>query len=476
MSKSNRDAGSNPATNSDKYQVLGLVSIASFMIALDAMVVTTALGMIRLDLAASIEALEWVANAYNLTFAVLLLTGAALGDRFGRRRMFVAGLGLFILASAGCALANGIGVLIAARALQGAGAALVMPLAMALLSTAFAREERAKALGIFSGVTGVALIAGPVLGGAIAGGLDWRWIFWLNLPIGLVTLPFARTRIGESRGPDAALDAGGLTLMAGAALAVVWGLMRANSAGWASMEVSSALAIGALLAVGFWRFEQRTSTPMVPLRLFAARGFAAGNAAGFCLYASMYGVVFLLPQFLQTAQGNDPLGAGLRLLPWTATLFVFAPLGGALVNRLGERPLIVAGLVLQAIGFIWIAVTASPDLDYVRLALPLVLAGAGVSLAMPAAQNAVLSAVSPGEIGKASGIFNMLRFFGGVCGVAVLAGIFAARGHFGSPAAFSAGFGPAIGLAAALSLAGAIAGLWLPARQAAGLAPAPVKT
>jgi EmrB/QacA subfamily drug resistance transporter len=476
MSKSSQEVTSAPAETSGKQWVLGLVSIASFMVALDAMVVTTALGTIRLDLSASMGALEWVVNAYNLSFAVLLLTGAALGDRLGRRRMFMAGLGLFILASAGCALASGIGALIAARALQGAGAALVMPLAMVLLSAAYGPEERGKALGIFSAITGLALIAGPVVGGVIAAGLDWRWIFWLNLPIGLVTLPFARIRIAESHGPNAALDAGGLALMAGAALAAVWGLMHGNSAGWASIEVSSALVIGVALALAFCRFEQRASTPMVPLRLFGTRAFAAGNAAAFCLYASMYGVVFLLPQFLQTAQRNDPLGAGLRLLPWTATLFVFAPLGGALVNRLGERPLVVAGLLLQAFGFAWIAVTARPDLAYLHLAVPLVVAGAGVSLAMPAAQNAVLNAVAPGEIGKASGVFNMLRFLGGVCGVAILAAAFAANGDFDSAAAFSAGFRPAIGCAAALSLAGAGVGLWLPGRHAARLAPAGAKT
>ena len=176
---------------SAKGWVLALTSVASFMVALDALVVTTALSTIRLDLDASIEALEWTVNAYNLSFAVLLLTGAALGDRFGRRRMFVAGLALFVAASAACALAGSVGWLIAARAVQGAGAALVMPLAMALLSAAFAREERAKALGIFSSVTGLALIAGPVVGGAIAQGVAWQWIFWINLPIGLVAIPFA---------------------------------------------------------------------------------------------------------------------------------------------------------------------------------------------------------------------------------------------------------------------------------------------
>ena len=446
-----------------KKWVLVLTSAASFMVALDALVVTTALSTIRADLAASIETLEWIVNAYNLTFAVLLLTGAALGDRFGRRRIFAAGLALFVVASAACALSASAGALIAARAAQGIGAALVMPLAMALLGAAFPREQRGKALGILSGITGIALIAGPVAGGAIAAGVDWRWIFWINLPIGLVILPLIRVRIAESRGPDTALDVGGLILATGAALAAVWGLMRAAGGGW-SAQALGASAIGILLTVAFVAFERRARAPMIPMRLFSLRGFAAGNAAGFTLYASMYGVVFFLPQLL-AAQGNDALGAGLRLLPWTATLFVFAPIGGALVNRAGERALIVAGLTLQAIGFAWVAVIVTPELAYVWLVPPLVLAGAGVSMAMPAAQNAVLGAVAPAEIGKAAGTFNMLRYLGGAFGIAVLAAAFAANGGLGSAAAFSAGFAWSIAIAAALSLMGALAGLCLPSRK-----------
>ena len=455
---------SKASENTAKRWVLVLTSVASFMVALDALVVTTALATIRLDLLASIETLEWVVNAYNLTFAVLLLTGAALGDRFGRRRIFATGLALFVVSSAACALSNNAASLIAARAAQGVGAALVMPLAMALLSAAFPREQRAKALGILSGITGLALIAGPVFGGAIAAGFDWRWIFWINLPIGLVALLLIRVRIAESRGPKTALDLGGLILATGAALATVSGLMRAAAAGWSDPQALAAFAIGALLILAFVAFEQRARAPMIPMRLFASRGFSAGNAVGFALYASMYGVVFFLPQFF-AAQGNDPLGAGLRLLPWTATLFVFAPIGGALVNRIGEQMLTAAGLTLQAIGFAWIAMTVTPDVSYIRLVLPLILAGAGVSLAMPAAQNAVLGALAPAEIGKAAGTFNMLRYLGGAFGIAVLAAAFTANGGFGSPAAFSAGFAWSIGVAAALSFLGALAGLCLPGRK-----------
>ncbi len=455
--------------------VLALTSAASFMAALDALVVTTALSTIRLDLGASIEALEWTVNAYNLSFAVLLLTGAALGDRFGRRRMFAVGLGVFVAASAACALAGSAGWLIAARAVQGAGAALVMPLAMALLGAAFPREERGKALGIFSGVTGLALIAGPVVGGAVAEGIAWQWIFWLNVPIGVIAIPLALRRIPESFGPRIVLDISGLVLVTGAAIGLVWGLMRGNGAGWGSIEVVAALAFGCLLAVAFVVWELRAGAPMVPMRFFRSRAFSAGIAASFLFYAAMYGTLFFLPQFLQIAQGNGPLGAGLRLLPWTATTFVVAPIAGGLVNRIGERKLIAVGLLLQAIGMAWVGLIAAPDLAYANLVAPLILAGAGVTMAMPAAQSAVLGAVAGTEIGKASGIFNMARFLGGAFGGAILAAVFAATGSLGSTQAFSAGVTATIGVSAALSLVAAIVGLRLPARREATAAEATSK-
>jgi EmrB/QacA subfamily drug resistance transporter len=451
--------------------VLALTSVASFLVALDALVVATALSTIRCDLGASIEALQWTMNAYNLSFAVLLLTGAALGDRFGRRRLFGAGLGLFVAASAACALAGSAGWLVAARAVQGVGAALVMALAMALLSAAFPREVRGKALGIFSGLTGLALIAGPVVGGAVAEGIAWQWIFWINLPLGLIAMPLVHRRIPESFGPGTALDMLGVALVTGAALGVVWGLVRGNGAGWTSLEVVVALAAGCLLALAFVAWELRAGAPMVPMRFFGTRAFASGIAASFLFYASLYGTVFFLPQFLQTAQSHGPLGAGLRLLPWTATLFVTAPLAGALVNRIGERPLVVVGLLLQAVGMAWIALIAAPDLAYAKLVVPLIVAGAGVSMAMPAAQNAVLSSVTATELGKASGIFNMCRFLGGVSGITIVVAVFAGTGSFGSAQAFSAGFAPAIGVSAALSLRVAAAGMWQPSRRAGVLAP-----
>jgi EmrB/QacA subfamily drug resistance transporter len=456
-----------------KNWTLGMTALASFMMALDAQVITTAFATIRRDLGASVETLQWTVNSYNLSFAVLLLTGAALGDRFGRRRMFAAGIFLFALASAACALSAGAAALIAARSVQGAGAALVMPLAMAILSAAFAKEERARALGIFSGVTGFALIIGPAIGGFLTENFGWRWIFWINLPIGAVAIGLVLARLRESFGPKVALDIPGLVIIASAALALVWGLLRGNLAGWTSGEVITALAGGALLAIAFVAWELRAPAPMVPMRLFKSGAFSSGITASLLFYAAMYGVLFLLPQFLQTSLGYGPLGAGLRLLPWTATLFVTAPMAGTAVNKFGERRLVVLGLSMQAIGLGWIAIIISPGVAYSSLVAPLVLAGVGVSMAMPAAQNAVMSSVAVAEMGKASGVFNMGRFLGGMFGIAALVTVFSARGSVDTPAAFSAGFAAAMLLAAALSMLGAVAGMWLPARRRLALEPSP---
>lgn len=456
-----------------KNWVLGVTALASFMVALDTQVLTAALATLRAEFGAPMEALQWTVNAFNLSFAVLLLSGAALGDRFGRRRLFAAGIALFMASSAACALSTSILSLIAARAAQGIGAALVMPLGMALLSTAFPREERARALGIFSGVVGIAVLAGPAVGGAITEGLGWQWIFWINLPIGLIAIVMAMTRLRESFGAEAALDIPGLALVAASAFAVVWCLLRGNAAGWSSAEVLTALVVGLLLAAAFFVWELRASAPMVPMRLFRSRAFSSGIVAGFLLYGAMYGVLFLLPQFLQTALGYGPLGVGLRLLPWTATLFVTAPIAGNVVNRIGERPLVAIGLLMQAIGLGWIAMIIAPGVAYATMIAPLVVAGVGVSMAMPAVQNAVLSSVAVVEMGKASGIFNMGRFLGGMFGIALMVAVFSANGTTGSPATFSAGFAAAMRIAAALSLLGAVAGLWLPSRDRAALAEAP---
>jgi EmrB/QacA subfamily drug resistance transporter len=448
--------------SSAQLWVLVLASLGAFMVALDGLVVTTALSAIRRDLDASVVQLEWTINAFTLSFAVLVMTGAALGDRFGRRRLFVGGLALFTVASIGCALAPDVGWLIAARAVQGGGAALVTPLALALLSVAFPPERRGWALGIFSAAIGLGVLCGPVVGGAITEGIAWQWIFWLNLPLGLLTIPLVLRHIPESFGPPTALDLIGLALITAAVLGLVWALVRGNGAGWGSIEVATTLTAGAAMAGLFAGWELRTRQPMLPLRLYRSAAFSAGNAVSFFLFASNLSATYFLAQFLQDALGHDPFGAGLRLLPLTAALFLTAPRAGALVDRIGERPLIIIGTLLLTAGSAWLAAIAEPDLRYGGMIAPFVLAGVGTALTMPAAQKAVVGAVAPSEIGKASGTFTTMRWLGAAFGVAIAVALFEAYGGYGSPEAFRDGFVAAMAVSAGLALAAAIAGSAIP--------------
>ncbi len=452
--------------------VVVLTAIGSLMAALDTLVVSTALSTIRLDFDASVEQLEWTVNSYNLTFAVLLITAAALGDRYGRRNLYAAGLALFTLSSAACALAPDIGWLIAARAVQGAGAALVITLGLALLSAAFPAEKRGAAIGMFSAITGLSVASGPLVGGAVVEGISWEWIFWVNVPIGLVAIPLVFARIKESFGPDSALDLGGLTLVSGGAFGVVWGLVRGNQAGWDSFEVVGSLVVGILLFAAFVAWELRVREPMLPMSFFRSRAFAAGNVAIFFTLASLFTGVFFFAQFLQTALDYGPLGAGLRLLPWTATFLTVAPIAGALADRIGERPLMTTGLALEAIGLAWFALIAEPGMDYSSMLAPFVVAGVGVSMAIPAAQNSVIGSVHPDAIGKAAGVNSMMRELGGVFGIAVTVAVFAGAGGYASAETFVDGFRPAIGVAAAMAALGSIVALGLPGRRtpAAGVA------
>ncbi len=457
----------NAPVQSKQRWALALASLASLMIALDLLVVSTALTTIRADLGASLVELQWTVTGYSLSFAALLMTGAALGDRFGRRRMFAGGLGLFAAASAACALSGSVEALIAARVVQGVGAALVIPVALALVSAAHPPENRGKAIGILEGVTGLATIAGPIVGGGIAGRIGWEWIFWINVPIGLLAITLAFTQLEESFGEDTALDIRGMALITGGALGLVWGLVRGNTVGWGSLEAVGALAAGALLVVVFVAWELRARQPMLPMSFFGSRAFSAAGAASFFLFAALYGSVFFLAQFLQTGLGYEALEAGLLLVPWTATLILIAPIAGALGDRIGERPLVVGGLAVNAAGLGAIALIAEPGLSYWALLVPLIVTGVGASATIPVVQSALISAVAPTEVGKASGANNMVQELGGAFGVAILVAVFTAAGGYVSAEAFSDGFTPAIAACAALALSGAIAGAALPARSRA---------
>jgi EmrB/QacA subfamily drug resistance transporter len=442
--------------------VVVLTAIGSFMGALDTLVVSTALPTIRLDLDASISQLEWTVNAYNLAFAVMLVTAAALGDRFGRRRLYAAGLVGFTAASAAAALSPNVGMLIAARAFQGVAAAFMMSLGLALLSAAFPAEKRGTAIGLYSAVTGLAVASGPVVGGAVVNGLDWTWIFWLNVPIGLIAAPLALARMRESYGPNTALDLPGLGLVSAGALGLVWGLVRGNAAGWDSPEVVGTLAAGAALIAAFVAYERRAKDPMIPISFFRSRAFSAGNLAIFAVFGSLFAEVYFFSQFLQTGLGYDVLDAGLRLMPWTGTFLIVGPIAGALADRIGERPLMVTGLLIQAAATIWIALNASANMSYGEFVVPVIIAGVGISMAIPSAQNSVLGSVAQEAVGKAAGTNSVMRELGGVFGIAIAVAVFAGAGSYASPQAFADGFGPAAGVAAALALVGAVAGSFLP--------------
>lgn len=453
--------------------VLVLTSVANLMVALDAMVVSTALTNIGRELGASIEALEWTVNAYTLSFAVFLLTASALGDRFGRRRMFVIGLLVFVAGSAACAMAPSIGWLIGARAVQGLGAAIVMPLALAQISAAFPPERRGWALGIYSSAAGLSTVLGPIVGGVITDTLTWQWIFWVNLPIGLIVAGLAAARLGESFGAKQPVDVPGLLLSTAGAFGLVWGLVRANAAGWGSFEVQSSLGGGALLVALFVAWELRSAHPMIPMHFFQRRNFAAGNATMFFVTGTLMSSIFFMAQFQQAALGAGPMTAGLRLLPWGIAVIVAARSAAGIAKWFSDAGAIVLGLLIQAASLAWIALIARPDMAYAGMIVPMILSGAGFAVAVTIGQKAVVGAVAMPEIGKASGTLSTVRQLGGAFGVAVAVVAFASFGSYATPTAFSQGFTAAMGVSAALSLAGAGAGLvLLGARvKASGTAP-----
>jgi EmrB/QacA subfamily drug resistance transporter len=441
-----------------------ITSIALFMVALDNLVVTTALPVIRRDLGSSLADLEWMVNAYTLTFAVLLLTGAALGDRFGRRRLFIIGLIVFTAGSAAAALSPSSGTLIVARAIQGIGGAIVTPLSLTILSGAVPADRRALALGAWGGIAGLAIAIGPLVGGAIAEGLDWHWIFWLNVPIGIVAVAMSVARLQESHGPAGALDLPGLGFASGGLLALVWGVIHGNEYGWTDARIIGILAVGAILLALFVWWEGRTKSPMLPLRFFRSRAFTAANVLSFLMYFGVFGSVFLLVQFFQVVQGLSPFQSGLRTLPWTAMPAFVAPIAGVLAGRIGGRPILFAGMVLLTVGLVWIGAVATPTVEYIRLVPGFVMAGIGMGLFFAPIANVVLSAVDPIEEGQASGASNTIREIGGVFGVAVLASVFSANGSYATPATFVSGLQPAVLAGAVFVAVGAVVALALPGR------------
>jgi EmrB/QacA subfamily drug resistance transporter len=457
------------------WWTFALTSAALFMVTLDNLVVTTALPVIRTDLHAGLSGLEWTVNAYTLTFAVLLLTGAALGDRFGRRRMFAIGLGIFTVASAAAALAPSIGALDLARAFQGVGGAIVMPLTLTILAAGVPENRRGVFLGAWGGISGLAVAFGPLVGGAVVSGISWHWIFWLNVPLGLVLIPLALRQLDESRGPFGSVDLRGLVLVSVGLFGIVWGLVRGNSLGWSSPEIVGSLLVGAVVLAAFVWWELRAEHPMLPMRFFRNRTFALANVASMLMSFGMFGSIFLLAQFFQTVQGYSPLGSGLRILPWTAMPMIVAPIAGAMSDRIAPSRIIGTGLALQAIGLGWIAAVSTPTTPYIDLVLPFAISGIGMGMFFAPIANIVLGSVRNVEEGQASGANNAIRELGGVFGVAVLASVFAHYGGYTSQEAFTNGLTPAVWVGAAVVALGAVAAFAIkrrPQREAVALEPA----
>jgi EmrB/QacA subfamily drug resistance transporter len=450
-----------------------ITTIALFMVSLDNLVVSTAIPVIRTDLNASLESLSWTVNAYTLTFAVLLLTGAALGDRFGRRRMFAIGVGIFTAASVAAALAPSVEALNVARAIQGLGGAIVMPLTLTILSAAVPPARRGLALGAWGAIGGLAIAFGPLVGGAVVEGLSWQWIFWLNVPIGILLVPLALSRLLETHGPAGRLDLPGVGLVSAGMFGVVWGLIRGNEQGWASAEIVTTLGLGSALVALFVAWELRAPNPMLPLAFFRNAAFSLANLASLLMFFGMFGSIFLLTQFFQTVQGFSPLGSGLRILPWTLAPMFIAPLAGALSDRIGARRILSVGLTLQAVALGWIAAVSTPTTPYVSLIVPFVLAGVGMALFFAPMANLVLSSVRPEQEGQASGANNAIRELGGVFGVAVLASVFARYGGYDTGQTFVAGMTPALWIGSVGVGLGAVAAFLIPAAPRTQRAAAP---
>jgi EmrB/QacA subfamily drug resistance transporter len=441
---------------------LGIVSVGLFMVVLDNLVVSVALPSIRHSLGASIQSLEWTVSAYTLAYAVLLLTGAALGDRFGRRRMFMIGIALFTASSAAAALAPTPSLLIAARAMQGAGAAIATPLTLTLLADAFPGERRGLALGVWSGISGIAVALGPLVGGGVIELASWHWIFWINVPIGILLVPLAGRMLLESHGAQSRLDLRGLALASTGLFGIVFGLVRSQSAGWGSPSILAGLIAGSVLLLAFVIWELRAPEPMLPMRFFARRSFAVTNVVSLSLYFGMFGSIFFLSQFMQNVLGNSPFHAGLKLLVWTGATMVVAPLAGVFSERWGSRPFMIAGLALQALAIGWMATLVGVHTSFASLLIPFVLGGAGMALVFAPSASAVLSSVGVHEAGQASGANNAIRELGGVLGVAVLATVFTSAGSYASPHAFVSGLVPSLWVGSAVLAAGALIALLLP--------------
>jgi EmrB/QacA subfamily drug resistance transporter len=384
---------------------------------------------------------------------------------------------VFTAGSAAAGLAPTIHLLVLARAVQGIGGAILTPLTLTLLVASVPHHRRGVVIGAWGGIGSLGAALGPVVGGALTVTAGWQAIFWLNLPIGLLLLPAARWRLTESFGPPRPLDLPGVGLASVSLFVLVWAVIRGGGHGWATGPVLLSLGIGAVGLVAFVLWEHRTPAPMLPLRFFRNRTFATASLASLLMYSAAFGALFLLTQLLQTGLGAGPLQAGLRTLPLAVMPVFLAPIGGALCDRIGNRPVMIAALSLETVAFAWLGIATQPGVAYPVLLPALVLMGAGLPLFWAPIANASLGAARPHEQGQASGTSIAIRELAIVLGVALVASTFAAHGGYTTPATFIAGFTPAMWLAAALTATGVLVTFTLPrhhpTQQPAGLSPGP---
>lgn len=440
-------------------------SLPMFMATLDNLVMTSALPVIQQNLQATVGQLQWFMNAYTLAFATLMLAAAGLGDRWGRRRVFLYGIALFTAASIASALSTTPAMLIAARAVQGVGAAAIMPLSLTLLAGAVPASKRALAIGVWGGVSGLGVALGPVIGGAVVDGVSWQAIFWLNVPVALVAVPLALYALGESRGRRAPMDLLGVALAGAGVFLGVWAIVHGNDDGWTSAMVLGSLAASALALSAFVIHELRTPNPVMPMRLFRSRSFSVANVIGLAFTLGMFGAVFLLAQYLQIVMGYTPFQAGLRTLPWTAAPMVVAPIAGILAPRVGLRPLLVSGLTLQAASLVWMAMILEPGTSYGAMVPALAMAGIGMGLTFAPSATAVLVDMAEVDHATASSVNSTIREVGVALGVAVLTAVFLGKGGSLTPAGYADGLQPALLVGAASVVVAIVAALAMPSRK-----------
>jgi EmrB/QacA subfamily drug resistance transporter len=403
---------------------------ALFMVMLDNTVVNVALPSIQRDFASSISALEWTVNAYTLVFAVLLVTGGRLGDIFGRVRMFLFGVVVFALSSAAIGLAPDDTWLVAGRALQGVGAAFMMPGTLSIISNAFPPAERGKAIGTWAGVSAIALALGPLVGGWLTEDVSWRAIFFLNLPVaaGAIAVTLFAARESRDETVSRTVDIPGIAAITIGLTALVLALVEGNSLGWGSLEILALLATAVIALVAFIVIERRSPAPIVDFDFFRSRSFVGANVVAFAVSFSMLAMFFFLTLYMQNILGYSPLEAGVRFLPSTLIIIVAGPVAGRLTDRIGPRPLITAGMVLVAISLLWQS-RLEVDSSYAFLLPAFMIMGVGMGLTMSPMSTAAMNAVDRTKAGVASGTLSMSRMVGGTFGVAVLGALVSAVGR-----------------------------------------------